>query len=205
MDSRLHVASHSLFNFFHKYKLNPKIKIYFNARYKHNGKWVISPVVEGRTYYTHYIPLDIPIKGYDRIVFSKSAIEFLLNSCEVESDLHKLRVKFYPWPMVILPSAKMMKSSRYSEADQIDSVYIRFGNKYSNLCYGIEENPLSFKKLYFNGFVRNHEYCEEAVPKKEGYRKRYYDYDDDYVEDYDTYLEKRYDAIMSGEDVVDDF
>ena len=205
MKTDLYVKSKSLFNFFLDNNLPQEVNIFYNSRIKYNEEWLISPVVEGRTYYTHYIPLDIPINGYYRIVFSKSAIKFILDSPNPEKDLQKLRVKFYPWPMIILPSQKMLKSSLYNECDSIDNVYIRFGKSYETISSGTELKP-SYSALKFGGFIRNEDFIEEKIFKNENvYRRRAFTTEDDYCDDYDTFLEKQYDAIISGEAMPYDY
>lgn len=163
-------SSTSITVFFLKHKLPNKVEICFNSNEKDEDSWVIYPIEEGRTSYHYYIPLQESINGYDRIVVSSRSADYLKQFPE---RINKLRIRFFPWPEVVLPYRDNQES--FEEQDSIDYVMTRY-KCVNGILYDKVSLP-SYSRLLFEGFKRNDEFEKTSRRVKEAY---FYDPDNLY-------------------------
>lgn len=95
----------SLLNFFRSHNLNNEFYICYNANNVDNGEYY--PIYEGINEYKYYIPLQTPIRRYNRIVVSPNAANYIEENMP-DLDLKRLRISFYPWPEMVLASTKYL-------------------------------------------------------------------------------------------------
>lgn len=107
------MRSMSLLNFFRSHKLNNEFYICYNSNDIDSREYY--PIYR-RVYneYRYYIPLTIPIEGYNQVVVSAKAATYI-DEHMTDLDLKRLRISFYPWPEVILISPISLKNGYYDE------------------------------------------------------------------------------------------
>ena len=138
------------------------MEIYFNSNEKDEDSWVIYPIVEGKTSYHYYIPLQVNINGYDRILVSSRSADYLKQFPE---RINKLRIQFFPWPEVVLPYRDNQES--FEEQDSIDYVMTRY-KCVNGILYDKDRIPL-YSKLVFDGFKRVGVFEKTLQRTKEAY------------------------------------
>lgn len=147
--------SDSLINFFRKNRLKKDFCIYYNV--DHSNELGYSPVYEANNRYKFYIPLDIPIDGFNRIVVSENAAKYIEDNLE-NLELRRLRISFYPWPEIVLISKDNFKKGLHGEFDGIKDVCIRFEIKGD---YMYHNDVPTYKTLNFLGIKRCMVYQKE--------------------------------------------
>lgn len=141
-DNKDRINSLSLLNFYRKYNLPQEFQLYYHA-IKEDCWYDIIPVIQGHTEFNYYIPFETPIKGFTRMVISKNAYEYIE---EYEDEaLNDLRVKFMPWPEIVLPKVWRIKKGYYKETDQLDATNILF--EYDGIDFRPRQNVGRYDKL----------------------------------------------------------
>ncbi len=147
--------SESLINFFRKNRLRKDFCIYYNVdNFNEQG---YSPVYVGNNSYKFYIPLDIPIDGFNRIVVSENAAKYIERNLG-NLELQRLRISFYPWPEIVLMSKENFKKGIHDEFDSIKDVSIRFEIKGD---YMYHKNVPTYQTLNFLGIKQCLNYRKE--------------------------------------------
>lgn len=147
--------SESLINFFRKNCLRKDFCIYYNVDY--DNELGYSPIYEANNGYKFYIPLDVPIDGFKRIVVSENAARYIENNLG-NLELRRLRISFYPWPEMVLMSKENFKNRIHEELDSIKDVCIRFEIKGDNMYHN---NVPTYKILNFLGIKQCMNYHKE--------------------------------------------
>ena len=107
--------------FFKKHDLNNVVDVCYKS-YQKNGQEKILSFPQGTMYYRYYVQLEKEVDGYDKLILSKASEEYILNG----GDINRLRVRFYPWPELVLPSDRFLKNGYYDERDSISEVMINY-------------------------------------------------------------------------------
>lgn len=177
----------SLLNFFRKYNLEKDFYLFYNSIEGWNQTSL--PIYVSDIPYKYYLPLKTPIKGYKRIVVSSNAANYIEKNIS-NLDLTRLRIKFMPWPEIVLVSERFHRSVYHQENDCIQDVLTRFEIKgeymysnhipsYSTLNFmGIKQNtnfeielPLIFNKSFCNYLKSNNLMDSPLLPDIRPLRK----------------------------------
>ena len=110
----------SILLFFKKHNLNNVIDICYKS-YKKDGQEKVLSFPQGTKYYRYYVQLEKEVDGYDKLILSKASEEYILAG----GDINRLRIKFYPWPELVLPVNKSFKEY-HDQWDSIHDVMIRY-------------------------------------------------------------------------------
>jgi len=168
------ITSCSLLYFFRKHSLPNEIEVCFNSTFKDDKCWIIQPIKFNKNYYHFYIQLNCQINGYDKVVLSRSAVDYIKYYPE---RINNLRVRLYPWPEIVCPFRKNIDAPIYSEVDSISDVMLRF-EFHNDLEY---EKPVPrYEQLVFSGFRRIEQFdLEKTITTANGLT----DYEEGYFYD----------------------